>query len=122
MVANGGYDAAGIGGAKHGSAANIKISGGDITASGGSGAGIGSGLMMIVRIPDGIPPVLRLLAAPFKQLLAPVPVLAPVSRATMLILRSPAATSRPNQEAVQASALVIMPKRALRSEFPARIL
>ena len=79
-------------------------------------------LMMIVRIPDGIPPVLRLLAAPFKQLLSPVPVLAPVSRATMLILLSPAATSRPNQAAVQASAPVTTPKRALRSKFPARIL
>lgn len=151
LTANGGFDAAGIGSGDYDHTSNIEISGGKVVVAAAmmlqasavprvalqqtskSAVAILQHLpvlvqalvpvlMMIVRIPDGIPPVLRSPAAPFKQLPAPVPVLAPVSRATMLILRSPAVISRPNQDAVQASALVTTPKRALRSKFPARIL
>ena len=44
ITAQGGYQAAGIGGARNGYAGNISITGGNITSSGGAfGAGIGSG-------------------------------------------------------------------------------
>ena len=43
LTANGGFDAAGIGSGDYDHTSNIEISGGDITASAGSGAGIGSG-------------------------------------------------------------------------------